>query len=120
MKKILLALMGILAMSCSKTSETTYSTDSEKVFLIITQHTTEAELINIASEFKTKKNITVDFSKSEFTENGEIKNLRLEIDCHDGFKGTASSSGQILKKRNSGFSRDYSENAKTPFVIGAM
>jgi hypothetical protein len=25
-----------------------------------------------------------------------------------------------LKAKNSGFSRDYSENSKVPFVIGAM
>ncbi|ALM08354.1 hypothetical protein SB49_11450 [Sediminicola sp. YIK13] len=120
MKKIILVLIGISIISCSKESETKYSTDSEKVFLIITENTTETELSNIASEFKAKKNITIDFSKTEFTENGKIKNLSLEVDCNDGFKGTATSSRVILKAKNSGFSRDYSENSKVPFVIGAM
>jgi hypothetical protein len=46
--------------------------------------------------------------------------LNLEVDCNDGFKGIAKSSGVILKAKNSGFSRDYSENSKVPFVIGAM
>ena len=106
--------------SCSKESETKYSTDSEKVFLIITENTTEIELTKIASEFKSEKNITVNFSKTEFTENGKIKNLNLEVDCNDGFKGTVKSSGVIFKFKNYGFSRDYSENSKLPFVIGAM
>ena len=109
-----------MIISCSKKSETKYSTDSEKVFLIITENTTEIELAKIAPEFKAEKNITVDFSKTEFTENGKIKTLNFEVDCNEGFKGSATSSGVILKAKNSGFSRDYSENSKVPFVIGAM
>ncbi len=120
MKKIILMLVGILLLSCSKESETKYSTDSEKVFLIITENTTESELTKIASEFKAEKDIIVDFSKTEFTENGKIIKLNLEVDCNDGFKGTAISSGVILKSKNSGFSRDYAENSKVPFIIGAM
>ncbi len=120
MKKIILVLIGISIISCSKESETKYSTDSDNVFLIITENTTETELTNIASEFKTEKNIIVDFSKTEFNENGTIKNLNLEVDCNDGFKGVAKSSGVILKVKNSGFLRDYSKNSKVPFVIGAM
>lgn len=120
MKKIILVLLGILILSCSKESETKYSTDSEKVFLIITKNTTETELTKIASEFKTEKNIIVDFSKTEFYENGKIKNLNLKVDSNDGFIGTTRSTGIILKNKNSGFSRDYAENSKVPFVIGAM
>ena len=120
MKKITLVLIGILILSCSKESNTKYVTDADKVFLVIAENTTESELIKIASEFKTVKNIKVDFSKTEFSENGKIKTLNLEVDCNDGFKGNATSNGTILKSKNSGFLRDYSENAKAPFVIGAM
>lgn len=120
MKQIMLIVIGILVVSCAKESKTKYATNSEKVFLIITENTTEIELKKIASEFKVEKNITVDFSKTQFARNGKIKNLNLEVDCNDGFKGTATSSAEILKAKNSGFSRDYSENSKVPFVIGAM
>ena len=120
MKKIILVLVGILILSCSKESETKYSTDSKKVFLIITENTTERELTKIASEFKTEKDIIIDFSKTEFFENGKIKTLNLEVDCNDGLKGTATSSEELLKSKNSGFSRDYAENSKVPFIIGAM
>jgi len=120
MKYISLVLIALLSISCMKVSETKYSTASERVFLIITQNTTEAELDKIASEFKSKKNITVDYSKSEFNEDGIIKHLILEVDCNDGFKGVAETSEKILTSKNSGFLRDYSENSSTPFVIGAM
>jgi hypothetical protein len=120
MKKIILVLVGILILSCSKELETKYSTDSEKAFLIITAKTTESELKKIASEFKTEKDIIIDFSKTEFSENGIIKTLNLKVDCNDGFKGTATISGVILKIKNAGFSRNYAENSKAPFMIGAM
>jgi len=120
MKKLILILIGILAISCAKEPETKYSTDSEKVFLIITENTTENELTKIAYEFKTQNNITVNFSETEFSKNGTIKNLSLDVDCNDGFKGKATSSGIILKAKNSGFSRDYAKDSKIPFVIGAM
>jgi hypothetical protein len=120
MKKIILVLVGILILSCSKESKTRYSTDSEKVFLIITENTTERELLKISSEFLIKRDIIIDFSKTEFSGNGKINKLNLEVDCNDGFIGTAISSGLILKSKNSGFSRDYSKNSKVPFIIGAM
>jgi uncharacterized protein YxeA len=120
MRKIIFVLLGLLILSCSKESETKYSTDSEKVFLIITENTTETELKKIASEFKVKKNILVDFSKTEFSKNGKIKNLSLEVDCNDGFKGTSSCSGVLLKLKNFGFERDYAENSGVPFGIGAI
>jgi dihydrodipicolinate reductase len=66
MKKIVLLIVWILILSCSKVSQTKYSTDSEKVFLIITENTTESELTKIASEFKKEKDIIIDFSKTEF------------------------------------------------------
>lgn len=120
MKKIILVLVGIIAMSCSKESQTKYSTESERVYLIVTENTTKAELTKIASEFKSEKNIAVDFSKTEFSENGKIIKLNLKVDCNDGFRGIAESTGKILKTKNSGFLRDYSEGSKKPFVIGAM
>jgi len=120
MKKIILLLFGVLLLSCSKKSETNYSTDAEKVFLSITKNTTEAELTEIAAEFKTKKNIIVDFSESQFSENGKIKQLNLNVNCNDGFKGTAKSSRAGLETSNYGFSRNYAENSKVPFSIGKI
>lgn len=120
MKHIIIALIGILILSCSKESQTKYAIDAQKVYLIITENTTESELIVISSEFKEEKNINIDISQSEFNKNGTIKNLHLEVDCNDGFKGVAKTSGLILKNKNSGFSRDYREGSKVPFVIGAM
>ncbi|MGB0868920.1 MAG: hypothetical protein ACPGSD_04915 [Flavobacteriales bacterium] len=120
MKKLILILVGILTLSCSKESKTKYSIHSEKVFLVITKTSTEDELMKIASEFKVKKNIKIDFSKTEFSENGKIENLDLQVDCNDGFKGNTQSSGLLLLTKNYGFFRDYSENPEVPFMVGEI
>ena len=120
MKNVILVLIGILTLSCSKRSDTHYSTNSEKVFLIITENTTETELTKIVSEFIEEKNIIIDFSGTEFTKGGKIRTVNLNVDCNDGFKGTAKSSSAMLEGQKFGFSRDYTKNAKSPFVIGAM
>lgn len=120
MRRLLIVLLGLIILGCSKESETKYSTESEKVYLLITENTTRNELTKIAAEFKRKRNIILDFSKTEFSEYGKIEKLNLEVDCNDGFRGIAISSGKILKSKNSGFSRDYTKDSKVPFVIGAM
>ena len=109
--------MGIFLLSCAEEKSTKYSTDSEKVYLLITENTTEGELTKIASEFKTEKNIMVDFSESRFFENGKIQSLNLKVDCNDDFKGSTKSSVQDLETNNYGFVRNYSD-ANVPFSIG--
>lgn len=122
MKKIILLLVCISTFSCTKTEagKTSYSTDSEKVFLIITENTTKEELTKIATEFKLVKNIDIDFAETEFYNNGKVKNLNLEVDCNDGYKGYAKNFGTTFRLNNSGFIRDYSENAEIPWSIGTM
>jgi uncharacterized protein YxeA len=112
MKKIILMLVGILILSCSKESATKYSTDTEKVFLIITENTTERELTKISSEFKTKREINIDFSETEFSGNGKIQTLNLKVDCNDGFNGTAITSGLILKIKYNNISKITPKNIK--------
>ena len=121
MKKLLAFILFIFVVfGCSKDVKRTYSTDSERVFLRITQNTTESELTTIAQEFKEKKNIDVDFSASTFDTDGVIKDLHLKVDCNDGYVGVAETTALLLKTKHSGFARNYAEHAKSPFVIGAM
>tara|TARA_B110000093_G_C12711400_1_gene302336 strand:- start:177 stop:545 length:369 start_codon:yes stop_codon:yes gene_type:complete len=122
MKKIILLLICISTLSCAKieAGKTSYSTDTEKVYLIITENTTKDELTKIAAEFKLVKNIDIDFSETIFYSDGKVKNLNLEVDCNDGYKGVAKNFGTTFKLNNSGFKRDYSKNAEKPWSIGSM
>lgn len=122
MKKILLIFVGIalvllISANHAKESQTAYSTDSDKVYLMMTENTTDKELEEIAKEFKKTKNIIIDFSKSTFNSKGQIKSLDLVVNCNDGFNGNAKLSGLILNVKNFGFTRDFTKNT---FFIGSM
>ncbi|PQJ20609.1 hypothetical protein [Tenacibaculum sp. SG-28] len=122
MKNLILVLLSITTLSCVKTEagKTTYSTSSEKAFLIITENTTKDELIKIAAEFKLLRNIDIDFSETTFYKNGKVKNLNLEVDCNDGYKGFAKNFGTTFSINNCGFERDYNEDAEIPWSIGSL
>ena len=122
MKKIILLLVCISTFSCAKTEAgiTSYSTDSEKAFLIITENTTKDMLTKIATEFKLLRNIDIDFTETKFYGDGKVKNVNLEVDCNDGYKGVAKNFGTTFRLNNCGFQRDYSKNAEKPWSIGSM
>jgi hypothetical protein len=107
-------------LGCTKEKQTQYSVDSEEVFLVITENTTKKELVQIAAEFKEKRNIDIDFSRSQFSDKGKILDLDLKVDCNDGFKGTTAGPAGSFRLSNYGFSRDYSPESKRAFHIGAM
>jgi len=110
----------ITLLGCTKEKQTQYSVNSEEVFLVVTENTTKEELVQIAAEFKERRNIDIDFSKSKFSDNGKILDLDLKVDCNDGFKGTTAGSSVSFRLNNYGFSRDYSPESKRAFHIGAM
>ena len=122
MKRIILFLICITTLSCAKTEagKTTYSTDSEKAFLIITENTTKDELTKIATEFKLVRNIDIDFTETTFYDDGKVKNVNLEVDCNDGYKGVAKNFGTTFSINNCGFQRDYKEDAESSWSIGSM
>lgn len=117
---ILIILMTALIFSCTEFSKTEYSTAETKAYLKVCPNTTASELKKISEEFKQKRNIDVDYSKSVFWGNGKINNLVLKVSTNDGYSGEASCSGTALKMKNFGFIRDYSKEAKQKFSIGAL
>ena len=121
MKKIgsILIFMMVL-ISCLKESQTQYSIDEDQVFLVITQNTTKEELAKIAAELKQKKNIDIEYSNSKFKASGKISELKLEVDCNDGFKGSTHCSGNTLKFPHLGYLRDYRADRDEVFHIGVM
>lgn len=117
---ILIIIMAIFLFNCTNFSDTEYSTEDTKVFLTITPNTTKSELKKISDEFKQKRNIDIDYSKSIFFDNGKIKNLDLKVNTNDGYSGEGNCSSAGLKMKKFGFSRDYSKEAKQNFYIGAL
>ncbi|MCE2611712.1 hypothetical protein LVD13_01930 [Flavobacteriaceae bacterium D16] len=113
-------ICSIMLLGCAKEKQTQYSLDSEEVFLVITENTTKEELSQITAKFKEKRNIDIDFSKSQFSKEGRILNLDLKVDCNDGFKGTTAGSFKSFRFGNYGFYRNYSSESERAFHIGSM
>ncbi|TYP98215.1 phage shock protein C (PspC) family protein [Tenacibaculum adriaticum] len=87
-----------------------------KAELIINKSTTKRELQKLANWFKNKKNIDLDFSESEFYDDGKIKNYLLKVNCNDGFSGKTE---KIISINNGehGFVRNYNEDGSVAFRI---
>jgi len=75
-------------------------------------------LVDIKNQLSTL-GISLDYNNLEFQENGKLKSISFSVDCHDGFKGSASATFTTQEK-TIGFYRDYNENAKIPFGTGAL
>lgn len=84
-----------------------------KAELIITKETTKKQLQELATWFKNRKNIDINFSDSEFYQNGNIKTYSLKVDCNDGFNGKSNVKGFVIGDGKHGFTREYSENDKS-------
>jgi hypothetical protein len=117
---ILTILMTVFIFSCAKVSKTEYSTAETKAYLKVTPNTTESELKTISEEFKQKRNIDVDYSKSTFFDDGRIKDLVLKVNNNDGISGEASSSSADLKMKSCGFVINYSKEGKQSIYTGVM
>ena len=90
------------------------------ITLQIGADTSLEELQKIKRTLKEEKNIDIDFSESEFSNNGRIKKLSLAVDCNDGFKGKTINTLFSLTNKKIGFTRDYSPDTDSPFEIGNL
>lgn len=90
----------------------------DTVLVVFNSNTTFEDLARIRSEMKTK-GIILSYLKIEFNEGGGLKEIKIKVDCKDGFIGTASS--KILTPESQfGFKRDYSQNSEDPFTVGNL
>ena len=123
--------IGFECMDCSKSSKKDKSRNTSKnnninlSFLfdstinqhkaefIIDKKTSKESLQQLIHWFKNKKNIDIDIVESNF-KNNQIKQLKLNIDCNDGYKGTVEINNNTLKEISKGFVRRYNDD-ETPF-----
>ena len=93
--------------------------DAGKKFQIIfNKNIGFTELVLIQEECE-KKGIRLIYKKIEYNEDGNLQSLSFKVDCRDGFSGSASTE-HLTEDRRFGFYRDYQENSKSPFGVGAI
>lgn len=124
---ILMAVFGIafiIFVKANGKGEIKNTTDviisNELVQVKLSYHTTEEDLNEISKRLLNEKNISFDFSDSEFNDDGQLEKLDLEVNCNDGFEGSLKAGEFELKMSQYGFERDYTENAEEPFTIGEI
>lgn len=90
----------------------------KRIQVLFNQNISFTELGLIQSDCD-KKGIRLTFKKIEYNEVGKLHSLSFKVDCKDGFSGSASTE-HLTKDLRFGFYRDYTENTKSPFGVGAI
>lgn len=117
MKTIILSLLTFISVWFAENDGLTIT--DEKVNCIISQTTTLDQLKQYKAELLEKKNIQFDIEQLKVNQDGLITNLKISVDCHDGFKGSAYLSFKDEKTKMN-FYRNYEKGADSPFGIGEL
>ncbi len=78
----------------------------------INKKTTKNELKKLIKWFKKKQNIDIEILSSRYNQEGAIKNIKLKIDCNDGYNGVINITNNTLSNLPVGFRRLYNEDNK--------
>lgn len=118
MKNIFLLLSISLLFGCQPRDLPTVFNMSDGYALMKVSHmTTRDELNNISQKLKTQ-NIELDFSASEFFDNGKLRTLKLSVTTPDGNRGVTGADQVGLQYKYFGFL--YQRSGTPAFKIGEM
>lgn len=108
-------LLFLLAFACLSLPSLT-AQNVPKVEAFFQRYHTKADLMNIKAELESMK-ILVEYTHMAFDADGKLTELSFNVDCQDGFKGSAKSDA-VPSDLSFGFIRDYRPGAATAFVVG--
>jgi len=104
--------------SCQPKELPTILEQSEGYSLMKVSHQTiKTEFSSMAIKLA-EQGIEIDFSKSEFFEDGKLRNLKLAVKTPDGNSGTTSADQVTLQFKYFGFL--YQKDRKPGFKIGEI
>ncbi|MBK9336684.1 MAG: hypothetical protein IPM98_08835 [Lewinellaceae bacterium] len=110
-------LLFLLAFICL--SLTTLSAQRvPKIETYFVHNHTKTDLMNIREELSSM-NITLEYTHIAFDADGRLTELAFEVDCKDGFKGSAKSDA-VPSDLSFGFVRDYRKDATSAFSVGNL
>jgi hypothetical protein len=93
---------------------------TDEVICTIDRTTTIEQLQAFKTRLWNEKKITLDINEFEVNdENNHIEKVGIAVDCHDGFKGSITTTLHT-RWAKVGFYRSYASQANTPFAIGKM
>lgn len=101
--------------------EVVYNEDNslKEVKLSVTHELTFDSLVNIKEKLEIL-GITINYTRLAFDDNNKLVAIYADVNCHDGFGGSFGTSILDSKEYEPGFgfSRNYSNNSKSPFRTG--
>lgn len=116
---VLLILLGVFTFSIAAGKDKQLSISKEKVELLITETTSEAQLKKFKKILKEEVNIDFDYKDIVFNSKNQIRKITIEVDSNDGVKDSGTL--MISNIYNVGFIRNYdfkNGQDKRPLHIG--
>lgn len=110
------ALLFLIACQ-SKNLPTYFEQDQDFALVKFSYSTTKDEMIEIQTKLK-GQGIEMDFSGSEFFEDGKLRNLKMKVTSPSGSGGMTSADQVTLQFKYWGFK--YDKAGKISFMIGEM
>ena len=89
----------------------------KKVICVIDQTTSAEQLMRFKNELWQKKKIQLDIEQVTRNQDNLITQLKISVNCNDGFKGSAQADFKDVDTKLS-FYRIYKKNVASPFGIG--
>jgi len=94
-----------------------FTAPKDVIYVEFTNESSFNDLVKIKDSMA-EKGITLSYKIIEFDEYNNLKAISIEVDCNDGFKGSAATK-RLNNFQKISFTRDYRDGAKIPFAIGA-
>lgn len=114
MKSLLLVFSFFSLASFGQFIATFVSTD-ERIEVVFNNQMEFDDLVKIRSELK-NKGITLGYKKLIFDSEKKLSEIAFEVDCKDGFSGSAAC--KLDNQTKIGFYRDYTKDSESPFGTG--
>jgi hypothetical protein len=89
-----------------------------KIEAFFVHNHTKTDLMNIKAELSSM-NISLEYTHMAFDADGRLTELAFDVDCKDGFKGSAKSDA-VPSDLSFGFIRDYRKTATSAFSVGNL
>ena len=118
---ILLSMTLFIGVSSFITqNDSKQSSDKDRIEVIFNRHLEFNDLVKIKLDMS-QHGIVLNYKKLEFDDNGKLIFIYFQVDCKDGFSGSASTGGEELTNQSRlGFYRDYSLDRGSPFGTGGI
>ena len=120
MKRLILAALLFCLPYCSiaNNNENRPFGDENRVQVIFNRTLDFNAIVKIKLDLS-EKGIVLTYKSLEFDETGKLKSIEFEVNCKDGFSGSAGMKN-LTNQSRLGFYRDYSKNVVTPFKVGTI